>query len=320
MSIGHLALGVVVTLVWGFNFVVIRIGLDSFDPYLLATLRFALCCLPAIFFFKKPDVPFRHLASYGLVLGFFQFGLLFAGIDAGLSAGLASIVLQLQVFFTIGLAALVFRERVNPAQVTGMALAAGGMALIAAGVSDGSATVLGVLLVTGAAASWGLANIIVKKAQTEDFLAFMVWSSLIPPVPLLLLTLWLSGPASVADSLTDLSWASVGSVLYLVYPTTLFGYAVWNRLLRRYSTALVAPLTLLVPLFGMASSMIVLGERLSAVKVFAALLVISGLVVTQVRWSAVLRRRSGGASPEAAPVPPQSTGPRDAEPEPESAR
>jgi O-acetylserine/cysteine efflux transporter len=296
---GHLALGVLVTIIWGFNFVVIRVGLDSFDPYLLATLRFTFCCIPAIFFIKKPAVSFRYLAAYGLVLGVLQFGLLFAGIDAGLSAGLASVVLQLQVFFTIGLAALTLKEKIKPSQAAGMALAVTGMVLIAAGVSDGSATVLGVLLVTGAAAAWGLANIIAKRAQTDDMLGFMLWSSLIPPIPLFLLTLWLSGPSSVADSFASLSWTSVGSVLYLVYPTTLFGYAIWNRLLRRYSTTLVAPLTLLVPVFGLASSILVLDERLTGVKVAAVLLVVAGLVVTQIRWG----RRPQPAPAAAEPAP-----------------
>ncbi|WBB96662.1 MULTISPECIES: EamA family transporter [unclassified Solwaraspora] len=314
MSVGHLALGVLVTAVWGFNFVVIRVGLDSFDPYLLATLRFAFCCLPAIFFFRRPRVPIRYLVAYGLVLGVFQFGLLFAGIDAGLSAGLASIVLQLQVFFTIGFASLVLRERVKPVQGVGMALAAAGMVLIATAVTDGSATVTGVLLVTAAAASWGAANIIAKRAATDDILGFIVWSSLIPPVPLFLLTLLLSGPESVVDSLRDISWTAAASVLYLVYPTTLFGYAVWNWLLRRHTAALVAPLTLLVPLFGMGSSVLVLGEQLTATKLIAGAMVVLGLVVTQIPWHRLGRWAVTGSPPASLPTQPAAPDPASADP------
>jgi O-acetylserine/cysteine efflux transporter len=276
----QLALGVFVTMLWGLNFSIIKVGEEVFSPFMLATLRFVLCVLPAIFFIKRPKVPVRYYAGYGIIFGVFQFSLLFFGIHEGLSAGLSSVVLQMQVFFTIALAILLLHEQLKTRHIAGTLLAFGGVAIIGFATS-GSATLVGTLLVVGAAASWGLANIIVKVAKPSDMVGFMVWSSLIPPIPLFLLTLLVDGWGSIQHSFAHLTWAATGSVLYLVYVTTLFGYAVWNNLLRQHNASVVAPLTLLVPVFGMLGSMLVFGESLTTTKVIAAALMVFGLVVNQ---------------------------------------
>jgi O-acetylserine/cysteine efflux transporter len=278
MPANQLALGVLVTMLWGLNFSIIKVAEEVFSPFMLATLRFVLCCLPAIFFLKRPKVPARYFIGYGIIFGVFQFSLLFFGIHEGLSAGLASVVLQMQVFFTIALAILLLHERLNARHVVGTLLAFGGVAIIGFATS-GSATLVGTLLVVGAAASWGLSNILVKVGKPSDMVAFMVWSSLIPPIPLFLLTLTTDGWGSIEHSFAHLTWAASGSVLYLVYVTTLFGYAVWNNLLRQYRASVVAPLTLLVPVFGMLGSMVVFGEALTTTKVIAASLMVLGLLV-----------------------------------------
>lgn len=277
MKSRDLLLAVIVTALWGINFSVIKIGLGAFDPFLLASLRFVFCALPWVFVFKRPQVPFSFVFWYGLVLGVMQFGMLFLAIRLGLSAGMASVVLQLQVFFTIGFSALTLGERITTRQLSGMLLAFAGV-LVVTRITD-SGNVLAIALVVGAAASWGIANIIVKRAGASDMLGFTVWSSLVPPIPMLGLALLINGPARVVADLTQVRWSGLGAVLYLVYPTTLFGYSAWNYLLRKYRTALVAPLTLLVPIFGLFASMLIFDEDLTPRKLLAAALVLGGLLI-----------------------------------------
>jgi len=277
LNIKDLSLAVLVTMLWGLNFSVIKIGLGSFDPFLLVALRFALCALPWVFIFKRPTIPFKYVFWYGLIFGAVQFGFLFLGIREGLSPGLASVVLQLHVFFTIGIGAMVLKDQVRARQVVGMIVAFAGVAAIAEGGAAGN--LVAVLLVVAAAASWAVANIITKVSGVKDVLGFMVWSSLIPPLPLLALSLLVSGPRQVAHDLMNFTWSGAAAVLYIVYPTTLFGFSVWNHLLRSYKTSLVAPLTLLVPVFGMLSSMLIFHEDLTVRKSAAIALVIAGLLI-----------------------------------------
>lgn len=280
MPLRHLLLGLLVTVVWGFNFSIIKLADDVFHPFLLATLRFILCCFPAIFFLPRPQVPLRYLVAYGTVFGVFQFGLLFLGIHAGLSPGIASVVLQLQVFFTILFSALINHERISRHQAAGIALGFAGVILLASS-SDGTVSVLGLFLVAAAGLSWGLANVIAKNAKSSDPLAFMIWSSAVPILPLIVITLLVEGYDSIVVSFTEVTWLAAAAVLYLVYPTTLFGYSVWNSLLRMHKTSLVAPLTLLVPVFGMIGSFLVFGERFTVIGITAAVLMILGLAVNQ---------------------------------------
>ncbi|WP_246793032.1 EamA family transporter [Burkholderia perseverans] len=298
MKIRDLALALLVTALWGINFSVIKIGLGSFDPFLLAALRFVFCALPWVLVFKRPTVPFKYVFWYGLILGALQFGLLFLGIREGLTAGLASVVLQLQVFFTICFGAIALRERVKVRQLAGMVLAFIGVVAIAK-VGGGASNLLAVLLVVGAAASWGVANIIVKKSGATDMLGFMVWSSLVPPLPLFAVALAVNGPAHVAADLRNIGWSGAGAVAYLVYPTTLFGYSIWNILLRKYKTSLVAPLTLLVPIFGMLSSMVIFHEELTVTKVVAVVFVIAGLLINL--FGLPFGRRAAAAAPQTTP-------------------
>lgn len=278
MPIGHLLLALMVVAIWGFNFVVIKLGLADVPPLFLTALRFLLAALPAVFFIARPQVPWRLFVGFGLIFGVVKFGLLFVGMKAGMPAGLSSIVLQMQAFFTIGFAYLALGERPAPIQYLGAGLAVVGIATIGATRWQGAAFVPFLLVITSAAC-WGIANILTKKAGRIDMLSFIVWTSLVPILPLFALSLAFEGLPAITASATHPSWTAIGAVIYLAGPTTLFGYGVWSWLMSRHPAATVAPLTLLVPIFGMSSAWAVLGEPFGTVEAFGAALVFVGLVV-----------------------------------------
>lgn len=269
---------VLVTAVWGVNFSVIKLGLQNVDPFVLAALRFLLCAVPAVFFVKRPDVPFRFLAGYGLLFGVALWGVVNLSIVAGLSAGIASLLLQFSALFTLLLGALVFRESITPWQWGGLAIASAGL-LSAVLITDGSVTYLGVVLVLAAAVSWSAANVVMKKAHPDRVLAFLLWSSLFAPVPLLALDVAFHGFEGLGALPAQLDLMTISSILFQVYPVTIFGYWVWNSLLKRYPVSAVAPLSLLVPVFGLAGSMLIFHEAVPAAKITTLALILGGVVV-----------------------------------------
>ncbi|MBU9278699.1 EamA family transporter [Burkholderia multivorans] len=278
MKTKHILLAVLVTAIWGANFSVIKLGLTSVDPFLLAGIRFALCAIPAVFILRRPQVSIGYLASYGLLFGVGLWGVVNLGIQAGLSAGIASLVLQFSAFFTILLGSFVFKESISRYQYAGIVLALVGLAAIIT-ITDGSVSTLGVALVVIGALSWSVANIIIKRAGTKDVLAFLVWSSLFSPVPLFAIALFQHGTQIYVETLSRLNWSAIFSILFQVYPTTLFGYWAWNKLLKTYPVSRVAPLSLLVPIFGMVGSVLVFGEHIGTPKVAATALVVLGLAI-----------------------------------------
>jgi O-acetylserine/cysteine efflux transporter len=284
----HLLLALGVVFVWGTNFVVIRWGLDGLPPFLFATLRFACSALPWLLFIRRPAVPWRKLATFGALLGVGQFGLLFLAMRADISPGLASLVVQVQVFFTIGLSLLTLGERLRGYQLTGLALAVGGLAVIAAHL-DATLTLTGLALVIGAAFFWACANMVVKSVGRVDMLGFMVWTSVFAVPPLLALSWWLEGPQLIAQSLAHASLGVWACVLWQAVGNTLFGYGAWNWLLARHPAATVTPMALLVPVFGMGASALSLGEPLPGWKLLAGTLVLCGLVVI-VLWPQLRER------------------------------
>lgn len=278
MPWAHLLLAVAIVAVWGTNFVVIKVALARLPPLLLGTLRFVFAVLPAVFFLPRPKVPWRQLAAYGVLIGAGQFGLLFIAMRADITPGLASLVVQTQVFFTIGLAMLLHRERLRALQVVALALAAAGLGVIAAHV-DASTTVTGLLMVLGAAACWASGNLVAKAAGPVNMLAYVVWASLFSVPPLLALSLWLEGPALIGHSLRHADATAWAAVLWQSVGNTLFGYVGWAWLLARHPAATVSPMALLVPVFGMGASALLLAEPLPAWKLLAALLVMGGLAL-----------------------------------------
>ncbi|MEU2060942.1 EamA family transporter [Streptomyces sp. NPDC013455] len=274
----HILLAVAVTAIWGLNFSIIKIGLKSVDPFILAGIRFALCALPAVFFLKRPQVPWKYTVGYGLVFGVGLWGMVNLGIEAGLSSGIASLLLQFSAFLTILLGAVVFRESLSRFQYLGIAVALTGLFSITF-VTDGTVTVAGVALVLFGAVAWSVANVIMKKAAPKETLAFMVWSSLFSPIPLFLLDLAVNGTTGYAELQDQIGWTAVLSILFQAYPNTVLGYAVWNWLLREYPVSTVAPLSLLVPVFGVLGSVLIFDEPLPPLKLVAGALIVTGLVI-----------------------------------------
>jgi O-acetylserine/cysteine efflux transporter len=277
MPARHTALAVLVAAVWGVNFVVIHAGLQHFPPLLFSALRFTFVALPAVFLVGRPRVRWYSVVAVGGSLGVLSFGLLFVGIDQGMPAGLSSLVLQSQVIFTVAFAALVLGERPTRSQLVGGAIALAGLAVIAADRAS-SAPLLPFALVIGAAAAWGVANVCTRVAQPPDGLALMVWASLVAPLPLLALSLAFDGPDALGAALRGVDLGGIAALAYIVGPSTLFGFAAWTGLLRRYPAATVAPFTLLVPVFGIAAAALTLGERPSTAELAGAVVVIAGLL------------------------------------------
>jgi O-acetylserine/cysteine efflux transporter len=266
--------------IWGMNFVVIKIGLAGLPPLLFSALRFVFAALPLVFFIKRPAIPWRYLAGFGLFQFALQFSLLFSGMQLGIGAGLASLVIQLQAFFTIGLAVLLLGERPLLTQLLGALVALAGIVLVATHL-EAKATVIGFLLVIGAGLSWASANIVTKKIGKINPLALMAWGSLMAAPPLLLASALLEGPAAWHNAYAHFGWTSVAAVFYQSYPNTIVGYGIWTILMRKYPAATVAPFSLLVPLVGMLSAAAVLDESLQWWKIVAALLVLAGLALNQ---------------------------------------
>ncbi len=284
----HLLLALAVMAVWGTNFVVIKLALEHFPPLTLAALRFAFAFLPLALFIKRPAVSWSNLAGYGVLIGAGQFGLLFTAMRSDISPGLASLVVQIQVFFTIGLSMRLSGERVAPYQLVAMVLAAGGLGTIIL-KTDGSATPLGLGLVVVAALCWALGNMIARAAGPINMLAYVVWSSAFAVPPLLLFALLTEGWPSIAAGVAAADTTSWASVLWQSVGNTMFGYAAWGWLLARHPAATVAPLALLVPVFGLGASALLLGETLPDWKLAAFALVMGGLALGLL-WPRLSRR------------------------------
>jgi O-acetylserine/cysteine efflux transporter len=268
---------IAVAVVWGLTFIAIKIGVAETTPLALSALRFLFAALPLVLFVRPPKASPALVILYGLFIGVGQFGLLFVAVREGFPVGLASLVIQLQVFFTILLAWALLGERPRPAQGLGAAIAFAGIALIGSERLDG-ATLGPLLMVIAAAVFWGAGNVVTKIAGRVDMLAFVAWSSLAAPVPLFLASLWLDGPAPLV-ALAHPSLRLVASVLALSYAGTTFGYGLWSRLLARHPAASVTPFALLVPIVGMVAGSAVFGEPLDAFEVWGAVLVMAGLSV-----------------------------------------
>jgi O-acetylserine/cysteine efflux transporter len=301
LSRRDLALTLAIVALLGYTFVPMKIALTEVPPFTLAALRFLFAAVPMVFFIRPPTMPWPYVVAYGFAIGVCQFGLLFLGIKLGMPAGLSSIVIQVQVFFTIGLAILVAGDHLHRHTLVGAAIAAIGMVVLAAYklASGLTGTFVGFSLVVGAAIGWAVGNIIAKRGAGEhgaDMFALVVWSSLVPPLPLAILGFAFEGRTAIFTSVASMSALAWGCVLVMSYGATLFGFGSWNALLHRYPTALISPFALLIPVFGIASGSLFLGETLAPVQLAGAALIFIGLVynVYGLRLRAMLARGRKG--------------------------
>jgi O-acetylserine/cysteine efflux transporter len=295
LSALHAGLALLVVLVWGSNFVVIKWALRDFPPFLFAALRFFFSAVPLVFFLRRPRVAWKWLVLYGVLLGAGQFGLLFLAMRADISPGMASLVVQMQVFFTIGLSVAIFRERVRGVALFGLSLAAAGLAVIGWHL-DATVTARGVVLVLFAAFFWACANVVVKKAALESkasvpMLAFIVWSSVFAVPPLLALSAAFEGVATDWQACHSANWEGWLAVAWQSTGNTLFAFAAWSWLLTRYDAAVISPWALLVPVFGMASSAFLLGEAFPPWKLAAFAMVMGGIAIGSIVPVLLAQRR-----------------------------
>ena len=288
MKPADILLTLAVVVIWGVNFVVMKAGLEVLPPLLFTFLRFLFAALPLVFFVRRPAVPLRLIAAYGLAQFAIQFALLFGGMKLGMPAGLSSLVIQLQAFFTIGLAALMLGERPRLAQLAGAAIALSGMGLVAIHI-ESNTTLIGLAMVIAAGVSWAFGNIYTKRialfAQAArvkvEALQIVAWGSLVAVPPIALLAMVFEGPETIRSALVAIDWRIAAAVLFNAYVTTIFGFGAWSVLMRRYPTATVVPFTLLVPLVGMLSATLTLGEPMQWWKLVAGAMVLIGLAINQ---------------------------------------
>lgn len=316
----HLLLALAVAVVWGVNFVLIDIGLRTFPPLLFVALRFTLIAIPAVFFVARPPIPVRHLLAVGCFLSAGQFALLFTAMHLGLPAGLASLVVQLQAVFTLVLAVAFLGERLGRAQLAGCALALAGIALIGVARSGHGLPAGALLLGVAGAASWGIGNVATRVAKAPSAVGLLVWSSLVAPLPLLALSLAFEGPRADAHAFAHVGPGAIGALLYVVIGATAFGYGSWTWLLSRHPASRVAPFALFVPVAGIGSAWLFLGERPSGLELSGAAVVLCGLglVSAALRPGRRLRPRPAAVARPPHPGPPDQV--RTARPAPTATR
>lgn len=275
MNCKDLLLAFLVTLIWGISFSVIKVGLNELPPLLFSAVRFLTVAIPAILITPLPKTSIWNVIAIGILIGVVKFGLLFTAMKADAGAGASALLLQTQVFFTIALSYLFFSEKISRQQLVGIAITAIGFFFFIA-TPGGTISLFGFTLVTGAALAWAGANIVIKRMKGVNLLHVMIWASLIPPVPLFIL----SYLTETREPLTTLSTASPtawAAVAYMGYLSTLTAYALWGGLLRKHSAVRAAPFALLIPVIGIVTSTFMLGERLAALEIAGAMAIMTGL-------------------------------------------
>jgi O-acetylserine/cysteine efflux transporter len=293
-----------VAIIWGANFVVIDEGLKGFPPFLLLAARFLLVCFPLIFFIPRPG-PWRQIILIGTFMSLGQFTLLYLALHLGMPTGLASLLVQAQVIFTIGLSRVVLGERPTHRQLLGVGLGLTGLTALVIG--RGSHTPLGPLAITiGACLAWAIGNVLSRRAQLKSGLGITIWSAIVVPIPALALAFLINGSAEIGHAVTHIGWLTIFSTLYTVIGASLFGYGTWNSLLSRYPVGSVVPFTLLVPVAGITSAWIVLGQSPTAVEILGGLILLAGVATaTFSRAGALPAASSVDPCPASAPHEPQ---------------
>ncbi|MCW2830035.1 MAG: EamA family transporter [Aeromicrobium sp.] len=281
MPLKHSLLAVLVMIVWGLNFVAIDEGLADVPPLVFLAMRFTFVALPLVFFVPKPVAPWQTVVAIGAAMSLGQFSLLYLALDLGMPAGLASLVLQAQVIFTIVIAAVVIKERPSPRQVVGAVIGTAGLLLVV--VAHGaSAPVVPLLVMLGAALSWATGNVISRRAGISSGFSLVVWSALVVPVPALAMSLVMDGPAEIGRALTGLSGTAIASTAYTTYGASLLGYAIWNTLLAKHPASAVVPFVLLVPPIGILAAWLVQGEVPTSLELVGGAIMLAGVAAATI--------------------------------------
>lgn len=276
MPFSHLLLVILVVIIWGVNFLFISIALQEIPPLLLCAIRFLLTSVPAIFFIRLPIESIKPIITYGMVMFAMQFACLFMGMYVGMSAGMASLIMQMQVFFSMFFAAIMLDEKPYSWQIIGAIVSFIGIAVVAMHV-DHSMTLLGFIFILGAAATWGVGNLLTKKVKDIKTLTLVVWGGFFACFPMFILSFLFEGMQAIPLAYHHLTWQVVGSIAYIVGISTLVAYTAWAWLMTRYLISTIVPFTLLIPVVGLLCSAFFLGEPLQSWKLIAGLLIISGL-------------------------------------------
>ncbi|MDW7549262.1 EamA family transporter [Pseudoalteromonas sp. McH1-7] len=278
MKLKDFALAILVTAIWGWNFSIIKLGLDTLDPFMLAGLRFLFCAIPLIFFIERPNTSIKAIAFYGLLFGTGVWGMVNLGVYLGVSAGVASLLLQFSAFFTVFFGMIFFKEKVGLQQWIGFSLAMLGLLLVL-NLTDGSVSYLGVAFVLLGALCWALTNVVVKQVKPNNVFSFVVWACLFSAFPLFLLGYFVNGAEAMLLMTKNINSMALFSIFFQIYPATLFSFWIWSSLMKQYPISTVAPISLVVPLFGLMGSMVIFNEEINAEKIIAFALILTGLIV-----------------------------------------
>ena len=282
MNIRHFCLALTVALFWGANFSVMKIGLSGISPLIFSALR-SLLILPLLFFIPKPKISWKIIILIGLLIGTIKLPLMLLAIHLGVATGLTSLIVQVQAFFTTLLALFFFNQRPTILNWVGMGIAFSGIGLISIQLG-GEASIFGLIVILISALFWAISNLLLQqKGQNVDMLSFMAWMNLIPPIPLFTLSLSIYGWDNCLESFQNFTWISFSSLIYASFCAGLFGYTIWGILLKKYPAAVVAPFSLLVPVFAIGFAYLTLDETLTMTSAYGCFLVILGLIINQLK-------------------------------------
>lgn len=304
MTVRDRLLAALTAVLWGCNFLAIDATLRHFPPLFAGALRFAVLVLPVVILVPWPKVKLRWFIGYGLGFGTLQFAFLFIAMVAGMPTGLASLVLQASAPFTVLLGWLLIGEKLSRWQVAGIGLAVVGMCAIAWQRAE-HATLLPVLLTVLGALSWAVGNLCLRKAEPSNPLHLTLWMSVVPPVPMLALSLVFEGPAAGWQSLATIddatAWLAVAGLAYTAILGTAVGAGIWSTLMRRNPASTVAPFSLLVPVVGLTLAFVVLDERPTPIEIAASAVVVAGVFLGSA-GARLARRRAHATSADHDPA------------------
>ncbi|MDO9591017.1 MAG: EamA family transporter [Microcella sp.] len=282
MSLKHSLLALLVVAIWGANFVVIDAGQADVPPLLFLALRFLVVCVPAIFFLKPPPIGWRNIVAIGATLSLAQFALLYLALALGMPPGLASLLLQTQVIFSILVAAVALGERPTRRQLIGAFIGMVGLLIVIVGHSQ-VAPWLPLVVTLLSALAWAVGNVLTRRSKARSGLSLVVWSGVVVPLPAFALSLIVDSPPVVWQALTSLSWVAIASTVYTAVFASLIGYGIWNSLLARYPTSAVVPFTLLVPVVGIVTAWFVQGEVPTSADVIGGFIMLGGLAAAVIQ-------------------------------------